>query len=379
VSALASRRLIVLAIAAAATLVLAGCLDGTVRNPPRAGERQGPHGRDGRPPPGAPAQTAPVPAPKTVTVAAVGDTTMGITPTLPPDPASYFDRVAGELKGDVVFGNLEGTLTDVSESAKCPPGAEDCFAFRAPPEYARHLRAAGFTVMSTANNHSYDFGAAGEEETRRALRRAGIAATGRPGEVAVVEAGGRRFAFVGFASYSNTAPLTDLVEARALIRRARGEADLVVVSFHAGAEGTDAQHVTGEEEIYLGEDRGNPERFAHMAIEAGADLVLGSGPHVLRGIEVHHGRLIAYSLGNFSSYGNFSLEGALGVSAVLHVTLGADGRLRAGRIACLSLVGEGQPVPDSEKAAADLIAELSDQDFGRDGVGVGRDGRLLLH
>src|SRR5262249_27489838 len=129
-------------------------------------------------------------------------------------------------------------------------------------------------------NHSYDFGEAGEEETIEALHAAGIEQTGQPGEITVVEVGGRRVAFVGFAPYSNTASLTDLEGARALIEEAATEADVVVVAIHAGAEGSDAGHVTGSEEIYLGEDRGNPEQFAHMAVDAGADLVLGSGPHV---------------------------------------------------------------------------------------------------
>ena len=308
--------------------------------------------------------------------AAVGDTAMGVTPTLPAEPATYFDPIAGELKGDVVFGNLEGTLTDVSDSPKCGEESSECFAFRAPPEYAKYLSAAGFTLMSNANNHSYDFGEAGESETIEALHRAGIEQTGLPGEVTVVKAGGRRVAFVGFAPYSNTASLTDLDAARGLIRQAREEADIVAVAFHAGAEGSDATHVNGEEEIYLGEDRGNAEAFAHMAVEAGADLIFGSGPHVLRGMEIYRKRLVAYSLGNFSGFHNFTLEGVLGETVVLHVTVAADGSFRAGRLASVSLVEEGQPVPDPEGRGAALVAELSQEDFGSHAVRVGSDGRL---
>lgn len=364
-----------------------GCFDGTVRDPPsergagrgsgEPGEGSGPGTRTRQAGAGAGGRGV-------FTVAAVGDTTLGMTPLLPPDPASYLDAVAPELSGDAVFGNLEGALTDVSESPKCfedpdepeEPGPQTCFAFRAPPEYASYLAAAGFTVMSTANNHSYDFGAAGEAETKAALARAGIAQTGSPDQITLVEAGGREVAFVGFSTYANTAPLNDSETVRALIRRAREAADLVVVSFHGGAEGSAAHHVPGAPEEYLGEDRGDVEAFAHLAVEAGADLVLGSGPHVLRGIEIHRDRLIAYSLGNFSGYGNFSLEGRLGVSAVLHVTLGPDGAFRAGRIASLRLVEDGRPVPDPEETAAAEIAELSRQDFGRKGVEVGAEGRI---
>ncbi|HUC00966.1 MAG TPA: CapA family protein [Solirubrobacterales bacterium] len=365
-----------------AALLLCGCFDGTVRNPPgeggmHNGGKHKAHHEDGGQKNGDGGEGSGGGSADVVTLAAVGDTAMGITPTLPPEPATYLDPIKGELKGDVVFGNLEGTLTDVSEDVKCG-GAEPgtCFAFRAPPEYAKYFADAGFTVMNLANNHSYDFGEAGQAETIEALRGAGIEPTGLPEEATFVDAAGRKVAFLGFASYDYTNSLTDLEPARALIRAARQQADIVVVAIHAGAEGSDALHVTGEEEIYLGEDRGNPEEFAHMAVEAGADLVLGSGPHVLRGMEIYRHRLIAYSLGNFSGYHNFTLEGVLGESAVLHVTMAADGSFRAGRIASVSLIEAGQPVPDPEERAASLIAELSAEDFGSKGIEVGDEGRI---
>ncbi|MBS1883412.1 MAG: CapA family protein [Actinobacteria bacterium] len=313
-----------------------------------------------------------------ITFAAVGDTMLGNTPELPADPGSYLDRVKGQLTGDVVFGNLEGTLTDVSDSPKCggaPSGT--CYAFRTPPSYARYLAAAGFTVMNNANNHSYDYGQAGLEETIAALHRAGIAQDGLPGEVTVVKAGGEKVAVVGFAPYAQTASLLDLPAARTLIRRAARRAQIVVVAIHAGAEGTDAQHVTGAEEHYLGEDRGNPEAFAKMAVRAGADLVLGSGPHVLRGMEIYRDRLIAYSLGNFSGFHNFATSGVLGASAVLHVTLEPDGAFRSGRIASVRLVEAGRPVPDPGGEGAALIRELSREDLGKAAVRVGGSGRIL--
>jgi hypothetical protein len=354
------------------SVVLGGCLDGTVRTPPDEARSRARRQGDEAPP-----KSGERAAGAAVTIAAVGDTAMGTTPTLPPDPASYLSAVEGELKGDVVFGNLEGTLTDVSESPKCGPESSECFAFRAPPEYAGYLADAGFTLMSNANNHSFDFGEAGEEETIRALHEAGIEQTGLPGQITVVRAAGRKLAFVGFAPYSNTASLTDVDAAEDLVREADREADIVVVAFHAGAEGTDAQHVTGSEEEYLGEDRGNPEEFAHRTIDAGADLILGSGPHVLRGMEVYRGRLVAYSLGNFSGFHNFTLEGALGESAVLHVALAADGSFRGGRLASLRLVEEGQPVPDPEEAAARTVAALSAEDFGPSAISVAEGGAIL--
>lgn len=308
--------------------------------------------------------------------AAVGDTILGNTPTLPSNPLAYLRAVRPQLRDDVVFGNLEGALTDASGS-KCGGGSSNCFAFRNPPRFARALRAAGFTVMSNANNHFGDFGSAGQTDTLRALRRAGIAQTGLPGQVTVRNVKGTRVGFVGFASYDYAASLTDLPAARRLIGRANRLADIVVVAFHAGAEGTGAQHVTGHTEHYLGENRGNPERFAHMAIRGGADLILGSGPHVLRGMEIYRGRLVAYSLGNFAGFHNFSLGGPLSATAVLHANLNADGSFRSGRIASVRMVGPGRPVPDPSRAGAKLINRLSHADFGASAITVGGRGRII--
>jgi poly-gamma-glutamate capsule biosynthesis protein CapA/YwtB (metallophosphatase superfamily) len=348
---------------------------GTVRSPSRAGSRDGSEGRET-------AKVSSKPRRQNqdggVSFAAVGDTMLGNSPELPADPGSYLDPIRGQLTGDVVFGNLEGTLTDVSDSPKCggaPSG--DCYAFRTPPSYARCLAADGFTVMNDANNHSYDFGQEGLEQTIAALHKAGIAQDGLPGEITVIKAGAEKVAFLGFAPYSTTASLLDIPAARALIHRASHQAQIVVVAIHAGAEGTEAQHVSGEEETYLGEDRGNPEEFAKMAVRAGADLVLGSGPHVLRAMEIYRGRLIAYSLGNFSGFHNFDIEGVLGASAVLHVTLDHDGAFRSGRIASVRLIEAGQPVPDSSDEGARIIARLSREDLGGGAVRIGSKGRIL--
>ncbi|MBS1676857.1 MAG: CapA family protein [Actinobacteria bacterium] len=328
------------------------------------------HGSAKQPKPAAPGAA--------ITFVAVGDTMLGDSPELPAEPGSYLDRVKGRLRGDVVFGNLEGTLTDVATSSKCGGASGgSCYAFRTPPSYARHLAAAGFTVMNDANNHSYDFGQAGLDQTIAALHEAGVAQTGLPGEITVMRAGGEKVAFVGFAPYSLTASLLDLPAARKLIRRAARRARIVVVAIHAGAEGLGAQHVTGAEEHYLGEDRGNPRKFARMAVRAGADLVLGSGPHVLRGMEIYRHRLIAYSLGNFSGFHNFATTGALGASAVLHVSLDPHGALRSGRIASVRLVDAGRPVPDPSGEGADLIRRLSRADLGRGAVRIGGQGRIL--
>jgi poly-gamma-glutamate capsule biosynthesis protein CapA/YwtB (metallophosphatase superfamily) len=113
-----------------------------------------------------------------------------------------------------------------------------------------------------------------------------------------------------------------------------------------------------------------------MAVDNGADLVLGSGPHVLRAMELYHHRLIAYSLGNFAGYHNFSLDGALGTSVILHVKLNADGSFRHGRLVSVRLVGAGQPEVDRSGAGARLVAELSHEDLGPHGIAVAATGAI---
>jgi poly-gamma-glutamate capsule biosynthesis protein CapA/YwtB (metallophosphatase superfamily) len=312
----------------------------------------------------APAAT-PRPPAASVTLAAVGDMMLGDTPDLAPDPGTYFNAVKSRLDSgaQIVFGNLEGTLTTATAS-KCGTAGpqQNCFAFKNPPRYIRYFKDAGFTVLNDANNHSFDFGAAGRAQTVQTIHRAGLAQTGLPGEITVVTANGVKVAFTAFAPYDYDASLLDLPAARTLVEQAAREAPIVVVYMHAGAEGSDADHVTGHEEFYLGEDRGNAEAFAHMAIDAGASLVIASGPHVLRGLQFYRGHLIAYSLGNFAGYNNFGMTGDLGMSAILHVTLSPAGQFVRARIYPVQFAGQGQPVPGGGSVA--FMAQLSAQDFG---------------
>jgi len=242
--------------------------------------------------------------------------------------------------------------------------------------YARTLARAGFTVLNVANNHAYDFGATGLAQTTGALDAARLRHTGRPGQIAFRRAGRLRVALVGFAPYSWAQSLLDIAGATRLVRRAARRADVVVVTMHAGAEGTDKVHVRPGEEYYLGERRGNVVVFAHAVVRAGADLVVGHGPHVLRGMEWYRGRLIAYSLGNFAGQRTLSIDGVLGVSTILHAKLRQDGSWAGGRLVPVRLVGAGAPVLDRSLAAYGLVRGLSRADFHADAVRVLRGGRL---
>jgi len=316
-------------------------------------------------------ETAADPPNVKVSFAVVGDTVMG-TPTygLPPDGgASFFSDVDAELRGDVVLGNLEGTLSTNSGS-KCGADSQNCFAFQTPPSYAKWLREAGFTVMNLANNHAYDFDAEGERQTIRALHANGILTTGLPGKITIQKVRGARVAIIGFAPYPWANDLNDIPAAAKLVRKAAARADLVFVTFHGGAEGTDYQHVPNGPEEFLGENRGDLRAFTHAVVDAGADLVVGHGPHVLRGMEWYHGRLIAYSMGNFAGYGVFSLSGATAISGILHVKLEADGTWVKGNLVPTLLVGEGVPALDPAEQAHGIVRTLSEEDFGRRAVHI---------
>lgn len=266
---------------------------------------------------------------------------------------------------DVTIGNLEGTLS-IGGDSKCGgrSGSGNCFAFQAPPRYAAGLKTAGFKLMNLANNHSLDFGLSGERQTLSALDHAGLAHTGRPGEIALLRVNGIRLAVVGFAPYHWANSLTDIPAAQALVRRAKRAAGLVVVIIHAGAEGADRLHTPHGTEHAFGEDRGNARRFAHAVIDAGAAIVLGSGPHVIRGIERYRNRMIAYSLGNFAANHTLGLGGPLSESAILRVTLADGGAVLGGRWISLKLFGAGLPRLDLSHASARLVAALSREDFG---------------
>lgn len=312
----------------------------------------------------------------TLTLAAVGDTELGNSPQLPSDPSAYLQPITKALAAPIVFGNLEGTITDRGQS-KCVPNGTSCYTFRVPSSYAAIYRSAGFTIMNSANNHAYDFGQQGVTDTSAALKAAGIVQAGLPGQIGVESEGNLKVAFVDFAPYYNTNNMLDFPAAARLITQAHQLANVVVVYMHAGAEGASAAHVTRKSETFFGENRGNPYAFAHAAINDGADLVIASGPHVLRGMEWFKGHLIAYSLGDFANYYDFSAAGVLDLSAILHVTLDSSGGFVKGSFTSVRLSASGQPSLDPTHASATFVNELSRADFGANAALIGADGSIL--
>ena len=294
-----------------------------------------------------------------------GDVTLGSSFGRPPRAGwPQLAPIAPVLRrSDLTVVNYEGTFAPGGAS-KCGAGSSNCFAFQAPARNARTLRRAGVDAVNLANNHAHDFGDRGYASTRRALQRAGVNATGAPGEIRLMRRNGTRLVLVGFSTYPWSAPLNDAGEVRRLVRRAARRADIVIVLFHAGAEGADRTHVPHGHEHAFGEDRGFLRAFARTAIGAGADVVLGSGPHALRGLELYRHRLIAYSLGNLTGWHNFNTSGAvLSLSALVTADLSRTGRFVRGEIDSLRLDGIGVPHRDPAQRAAGLIRRLSHSDF----------------
>jgi hypothetical protein len=309
---------------------------------------------------------------RSLTIAWGGDVTLGSAYGQPPDSGwGLLAPVARTLRAaDVAAVNYEGVL-GVGGASKCGMAASaNCYAFQAPPANAKSLRRAGIDVVNHANNHAYDYGPAGWASTRSALRDARVGVTGGPDEIVVA----RKVAFVGFSTYPWSASMADDAAVSALVARAAARADVVVAFFHAGAEGSDKTHVPTGPELAFGEFRGDSRHFARVAIDAGADLVLGSGPHVLRGLELYRGRLIAYSLGNLAGYRNFSAAGLSGVSALLTAKVDARGRFLSGRIDGVKL--DPAAVPSRGGDAAGLMRDLTRADFAGGGLRFGPRGKL---
>jgi hypothetical protein len=283
----------------------------------------------------------------------------------PPDAGrALFAQVRDQLRApDLMIANLEGTYSTGGTSKCAGSDSSLCFAFQAPPSFAKALPWAGIDLVSLANNHTNDYFESGLDQTVTALEKNGVAYTGLPDQITTVDVEGVKVAALGFSPYPWNANINDIPAAESLVKEAAAEADVVVVLMHVGAEGSDKTHTPHGTEYAFGENRGDPRAFAHAVVDAGADLVLGSGPHVIRGIERYRARLIAYSLGNFGGWGNFGTGGTLSLSGLLTVRIDADGRIDGGRWLSLRMDGPGVPVVDPSDESAGLVDQLSEADF----------------
>jgi hypothetical protein len=272
--------------------------------------------------------------------------------------------------------------TQRDATAKKPkPRPAGCYAFLTPVALAPRLTDAGFTHLNLANNHANDFGPDGRASTDSVLRALGIRLYGPVEQIAIdsVRRGDSLtvVALVGFTTYPFAYNLLDIERSAAVVDSVRRLADVLVVTFHGGSEGSQALHVSEAAESLGTEPRGELRRWARAVIDAGAAAVIGHGPHVLRGIEFYHHKPIVYSLGNFLTYRGFILNGPLGVTGVLQLEFAPDRSLRRARLVPMVQYPREGPLPDSTGTAIDLVRRLSQEDSGPSAARLESDGQIL--
>jgi hypothetical protein len=305
----------------------------------------------------------------TISIIGVGDIMMGTNypkaSYLPPKGTNLLDSVKHILQdADVTFGNLEGVLLDDGGEPKNCKNPDACYVFRSPEYMALYLLDAGFDVMSVANNHTGDFGNPGRKNTARVLDSLKINFAGTlERNYATFTLHEIDYGFVAFAPNTGTVSIHDIEGAKSLVQMLDSISDIVIVSFHGGAEGKDHQHIPRERESYYGEDRGDVYAFSHTLVDAGADIIFGHGPHVTRAIEVYNDRFIAYSLGNFCTYARFNLSGPNGIAPIVKLQVNRNGEFLSGKIFPVKQIGSGMPIIDPEKAAIFKIRELTHIDI----------------
>jgi len=322
--------------------------------------------------------------PRTVRIIGVGDMMLGTnypsTNHLPPNGGrDLLADVAHILQdADLTFGNLEGTLLDEGGQVKRCSDPSKCYAFRSPESYVQHFINTGFDVVSLANNHSGDFGWEGRQKTKETLRKAKIAFAGLAGsdETTIIERDGITYGFCAFAPNSGTCDIRNLARAKQIVASLKDTSDIIIVSFHGGAEGVDNQNVPRKTERYYGENRGDVYAFAHAVIDAGADVVFGHGPHVTRAVELYNDRFIIYSLGNFCTYGRFSLRGAAGIAPLIRLHLDKEGRFKEGEVYPIYQQYTHGPRLDPRKRATAKLIELTKADFPETPLTITMEGKI---
>jgi poly-gamma-glutamate capsule biosynthesis protein CapA/YwtB (metallophosphatase superfamily) len=305
----------------------------------------------------------------TLSIIGVGDIMMGTNypeDKLPPDNGSFLlvdvEKVLRDA--DVTFGNLEGTLLDSGGTAKTCKDPKVCYAFRTPRRYVQNLVNAGFDLMALANNHAGDMGNEGRESSMKTLEEAGILHAGQiTHKTTIFVKDSIRYGLAAFAPNSNCVSLNDIEGARSIVAQLDSLVDVVIVSFHGGAEGAQHQHVPRTNELYYGENRGDVYKFSHTMIDAGADIIFGHGPHVTRAVEVYKNRFIAYSLGNFCTYRGINVNGINGLAPIIKVFTDLQGKFyRAQIIPTIQTYATGVRI-DEKKMVIKIIQDLTKKDF----------------
>ncbi len=286
---------------------------------------------------------------------------------LPPnnDPLPYVAEAIPYLKsGDVTFGNLETCLLDEGPVVKRCKDTTKCYAFKMPEKYGLTLKEMGFDFLNLANNHIRDFGVLGMQTTRHHLAKLNIAWSGlldKPTDT--ITSKGLKIGLAGFSPNTGTVDINDLPNAIRIVQNLKDTCDIVIVSFHGGAEGAEHQHITREKETFYGENRSNVYEFAHAMIDAGADIIFGHGPHVTRAMEIYNNRFIIYSLGNFATYSRFNLTGPNALTPIIKVYTNRKGEFIKGEIIPFKQIKNVALAYDSSNGVIHKIKDLTKIDF----------------
>ncbi len=323
----------------------------------------------------------------TILITAVGDMMLGTNyPNKSYLPAnegkSQLAAVDSLLSGaDILFGNLEGVILNEGGKHKNCKNPKTCYIFRSPEYMATRIKEAGFNLMSVANNHAGDFGTIGRNNTSRVLDSLNIHYAGNANQpYTTFMLDGMKYGFAAFAPNVGTPSINNLEAAKSTIQHLDSLVDIVIVSFHGGAEGAEYTHVTKKREYFYRENRGNVHEFAHAMIDAGADVILGHGPHVPRAIEVYNKRFIAYSLGNFCTYGRFNLRGNNGLAPIVQINIHPNGEFMFGKLIAAKQMGRGTPLPDPKNKVITLIKKLSEEDLPESEISIDESGNIIyLH
>ncbi len=310
---------------------------------------------------------------RTVTISAIGDCTLGTDPSFDPSTsfnafdivnghAYFFQKVLPVLQeDDVTFANLEGTFTTATQRE------EKQFTFKGDPSYTQILSDGSVEVVTLANNHSGDYGAQGLADTETALEAAGIPYCS--GDTIVMQdVNGIRTAFIGIFVRGDGSGQLGQTQDTIAEAKAQG-AQLVIVAYHWGSE-----KATSPDELQ--------QTLAHLAIDCGADLVVGHHPHVLQGIEKYKGKYIAYSLGNFCFGGNSNPSDKDTMIFRQTFTMTADGLAAKDEVTVIPCsissdqsYNNYQPMPVTGDAAASIIEKLNGYSAGY-GVSIASDGTV---
>jgi len=281
------------------------------------------------------------------------------------------------LEADISFANLEGALVDGGKMAKNCKDTLKCYAFRMPEKFAPCFSDVGFDILSLANNHSGDFGDFGRKRTMYLLDSLEIEYAGleiKPTAEFIRD--DIKYGFIAFAPNKGTLDLLKTNKAAEMVKALADSNDIVIVSFHGGAEGKDYQHLTKETEEFYGENRGNIYDFAHKMIDAGADIIFGHGPHVTRAMEIYNNRFIAYSLGNFSTYARFNLSGPNGIAPIVQLVTTTKGEFIRGKIIPIYQSGEGGTHLDPHKRVIGVINKLNSSDLPENTLNIRENGEF---